>query len=146
MPFVIRERGSPHSMIRSPYRSYDLLNDGCNLPLTSPCSRSLLTSRVALRVQHPYKKRAWNNRINCEIKNHKGWRRWNLANQKRTFAVRKHQLHSLCKDKKLTWFWFTPTPVASIIVFVFCVSIFAFTSAHQHRRTCYILGISANNH
>ena len=41
--------------------------------------------------------------------------------------------------KNLTWPWFASASVASITIFVFCVPISASTSAHSHRRACYIL-------
>ena len=125
-----------HCMIRSPYRPYDLLCDDSKLSLTSPCSRSLLESRVALRVKHPYKKRAWEKSYKLWDKHIIGWLEYNIANQERKVCYLETFYSS--KDKKLTWFWFAPTPVASIIIFEFCVSIFAFASAHQHRRACYL--------
>ena len=45
-----------------------MINDNLKRSLTCPCSGSLLESRVALRIMHPYKKQARAYRISCEIK------------------------------------------------------------------------------
>ena len=54
MLFFIREKGTSYCLMKSPYRTLNLLNDDFKISLVYPCSRILLESRVACRIKDQY--------------------------------------------------------------------------------------------
>ena len=65
MSFNIRDRETSRALVRSWYRPKNCLNVDFKRSLVYPCSRSLLESRVALRINDPYKEQARAYRISC---------------------------------------------------------------------------------
>ena len=76
------------------------------MTISSACSRSLLESRIALRIKHPYEEQTRVYLINCEGKNAIGGRRWNIATEERKICDTKIEILRFCIGLKRNYSMF----------------------------------------